>query len=360
MRKIVISSESRDTYAQQLAAALRSGIRDKTYRAGSLLPPMAEIAAAAGVSLNVVRHALAELKAEGLVMPRRRAGTQVVAGGVANLRGRILILIKDWQFGFYWSTLIQVVQCKLTAAGYAVSLLVLPVRSNWTLDTAPLGNIRPDAYDLALTSLDNDVVAHALDAVRLPYITIGLDAQTGVGSRGLVPIQLGEALSAFLSDCARKRPTDILHVCKGYQARERNLAPSLKNLGIRFSVLPVRRISHDLLPSVVEESALVAMRDYLRSGKKLPSLLLALDDYIAAGMLTALLSAGLKIPEDIRLVSFSVRGHGPILGKPVTRIELDPLAHADTLVSGIKSVLAGHALPADCILRANYIRGETF
>ena len=360
MRKIVISSESRDTYAQQLAAALRSGIRDKTYRAGSLLPPMAEIAAAAGVSLNVVRHALAELKAEGLVMPRRRAGTQVVAGGVANLRGRILILIKDMQFGFYWSTLLKVVQTKLTAFGYEVAVLALPVRSNWTLDSAPLKKLRPGAYDLALTNLDNDVIASALDAVRLPYVTVGLEAQTGVGSRGFVSIQQGEAFAAFLSDCARKRPAEIMHVCKGYQARERDLTPSLGNLGIRLSRLPVRRISHDLLPSVIEESALVTMKRYLSGGKKLPDLLLALDDYIAAGMLTALLAAGIRIPEDVRLVAFSVRGHGPILGKPVTRIELDPLAHADTLVSGIRSVMAGHALPSDCILRANYIRGETF
>ena len=50
-------------------------------------------------------------------------------------------------------------------------------------------------------------------------------------------------------------------------------------------------------------------------------------DFIAIGVFNALLAAGLRVPQDIRVVTFSNRGFGPVFPVPLPRIEMD--AYAD-------------------------------
>jgi GntR family transcriptional regulator, transcriptional repressor for pyruvate dehydrogenase complex len=69
--------------ALELADALGARIREERYAAGEQLPTEAAIVAEFGVSRTVVREALSQLQAAGLVQTRHGVGTFVVGAGQA-------------------------------------------------------------------------------------------------------------------------------------------------------------------------------------------------------------------------------------------------------------------------------------
>ena len=69
--------------------------------------------------------------------------------------------------------------------------------------------------------------------------------------------------------------------------------------------------------------------------------------------------AGLRIPEDVRVVSWANRRYGPFFFKPVTRMELDNAAIGATLADGVLECLKGGTFPADIVVGPEYIKGKT-
>jgi len=67
------------TLVVRVSTALRQKILDGTYRPGDKLPSEARLTAEHGVSRTVVREAVAALRADGLVNPRRGAGVFVLS-----------------------------------------------------------------------------------------------------------------------------------------------------------------------------------------------------------------------------------------------------------------------------------------
>ena len=59
---------------QQLSRQIRLGIVSGEYAPGERLPPVRELALAAGVNPNTMQRAMTELEREGLVFPQRTAG----------------------------------------------------------------------------------------------------------------------------------------------------------------------------------------------------------------------------------------------------------------------------------------------
>ncbi len=66
------------TLVGQVAEALREAVTSGPYKPGDKLPSEARIAASHGVSRTVVREAIAALRSDGLVEPRRGAGVFVL------------------------------------------------------------------------------------------------------------------------------------------------------------------------------------------------------------------------------------------------------------------------------------------
>lgn len=66
------------TLVGQVAEALRDSVTSGSYKPGDKLPSEARIAASHGVSRTVVREAIAALRSDGLVEPRRGAGVFVL------------------------------------------------------------------------------------------------------------------------------------------------------------------------------------------------------------------------------------------------------------------------------------------
>ena len=83
------------------------------------------------------------------------------------------------------------------------------------------------------------------------------------------------------------------------------------------------------------------------------------DDYLTSGILPVLLESGLRIPEDVKLVTFRNKGGGPAFTKSFACIENDPKVRGENVAEDIlRWFKTGKMALSDRVL--TYVRGETF
>ena len=106
------------------------------------------------------------------------------------------------------------------------------------------------------------------------------------------------------------------------------------------------------------------MEDFLSKngplGKAKPDLLFLADDYVASGALTAMLARGVRVPEDVRVVSFANAGLGPVYVKPVSRLMIDPREVAVLFARAVTDFVEKGVFPPVLSLPLRYVAGETF
>ena len=105
-------------------------------------------------------------------------------------------------------------------------------------------------------------------------------------------------------------------------------------------------------------------RDFFRrrlaEGIKLPDLFVFVDEYRAMGGALALYEVGVDIPRDVRLVSVSNVGNGPVLRNGVARLEYDPFEQADQIADILIQFLSTGNFPVNAEIRSRYVPDETF
>jgi DNA-binding LacI/PurR family transcriptional regulator len=62
-----------------------------------------------------------------------------------------------------------------------------------------------------------------------------------------------------------------------------------------------------------------------------PDMVVFLDDYVAQGALLIFTAAGIRVPEDLQVISMANKGLGPVWLKPLTRFEVDAAKEADAI-----------------------------
>ncbi len=86
---------------------------------------------------------------------------------------------------------------------------------------------------------------------------------------------------------------------------------------------------------------------------------LIFDDYLMRGALTAILEAGLRIPDDIRLATWANRGLGPMFSRPFSRMEMDPVEAGRIVADALLAYLRGGAFPPNVVIGPKWIEGGT-
>ena len=89
---------------------------------------------------------------------------------------------------------------------------------------------------------------------------------------------------------------------------------------------------------VNERSGYATIRNLVRNNA-MPKILFIGDDYMARGAYTAILEAGIKIPDDLQLIILSNKGNNIRANVEFTRIENDPVAEGNVIHQLIHDVL---------------------
>ncbi|MEU3072641.1 GntR family transcriptional regulator [Streptomyces laurentii] len=301
-----IPAPARELKFRSLVARLRRGMLDGTWPPGSKLPTERALAADTGVSVTTVRRAYEDLVALGLVERRQGAGTFAAprTGDDRADHKVIGVLVPDT--AFYYPRVLHGIEQELTAAGARLLLAC----SHYDLgeeDAALERMLAAGVHGLLLVpSLHTatDPGRRAADLLALPVPAVLVE-------RRLTAHGPGDATE---------------HVCTDHEGGAYDAVRHLRDLGHRRLGLLVRvdapptvsiesgfaRAIGDLgLPAHHHERDVMADWNPARADAAVAALraagvtaALCFGDREAALVLAAARRAGLRVPEDLALISY--------------------------------------------------------
>ena len=355
-----LDSAAAGTLTEQLADNLRRAIANGIYKPGDMLPGVRQMAKLCGTSIHVSVGALKTLAEEGLVKARPRIGCVVLDKSRKNWHGRVLLVHVGAYCNYNQNVFLAEVATHLEAANWRVLHAFIPRRETVGLyDLTSFRKTIAEKYDLCLLpSYDVPVI----DLVRengIPYML--MSAQMGAkldGCIGVTSRMTAKALSDFIARC---RETGIRYVLK---VGDRNGAVDLGCLrehGITFESLVISPTHSSAAAESFSNCAYAAiLKRFSKVDAPHPDLVYFDDDYIARGGLWALERVGLRIPNDVKVVSLTNRDHAPFYPLSLTRFEFNPFVEAAKASRAMLCFLNEGKRPGTVLCPIRFIRGDTF
>ena len=343
------------TRADALCAFIKDEIAYGRLKAGDPIPTIQQLAKASGLTFRVARGVVEQLAREGFVRSRPRVGTVVLPRDVNVIRGRVLFVLPDVDACSYHVTMIaDALRRRLGAAGYAFSTVVFSHDERIGLSFLKHELVRTP--DVAIVIYGTPPVRECLrDAgVKSVYI-YGDPPKKGEGR--WIRFSAEEAIENFVRHCLRagvKRVTQVRF--EGNETPDACAALSAK--GIKCGWMTVPRMDGLGRYEGIERSSYNVFMNLPRTG--FPDVFLFWDDFVAPGALTAFLGRGLRIPGDVKVVSLSNRGLGPVYSEALTRFECDAAEAGEKVAAYTLSLLAKGRLPPPPVIAPHYIFGRTF
>ena len=346
----------------QVVDGFRRAIVCGFYPNGATLPTFVDVASGLGVSMNVVRTAMGRLSDEGLVGARRGVGCIVNPSGTKLCLGRVVVVQMCGDEGYYFNVLGGVVREALSRAGYFVTGITVFRRARGAFDFSRLEMELREQTDLVVLISDNAPTIALLSRLGAPFIVVGRKRAKPAAQccLGYVCEDFDAGMDAVAAECARIGIRRAL-VVRAWR-RESSVFAALRSAGIKAEdwCIPMMRSRYGRIEGV-QRAGMEAFAARLRSGRDwLPDLLLFPDDdVLASGCLTALACAGVRIPEDVRVVTLSNKGLGPVYPKSLARLEIDPASFGEAVARFARGLLSGDRTLAVPVLSSTYVPGES-
>ena len=361
---IKIDRASSRTLTDQLTDGLRTAIRIGNLKDGETLPTREELVARLGVSKNVVQTAVARLVAEGLVCSRPHSGCRVIRSGNRPMRGHVLEVVTGSEQPFWSVRFSEAFKRALYDAHIGCSSTGLVYDSRNRFDPGPLEYELAHRPDLVLLKASGSRVAgiqRYFDRKGIPYV---LFFESSCGRHPLMlwkkPPEDYSCLDEFVSDCRRSGVRSVLW----FRSTSKSwLDPrwALEAAGIAVESLTCfadgKSCIFELDQYMVRACACLSER--IRRGP-LCDLVFVTDDYLAMGAIAALQGSGVRIPHDVKFVTYYNNGFGPIVAKSLARVEREFNEVARVLANGVIEWFKSGEFPQVAIPPLKYVRGETF
>ena len=344
------------TLADALCNFIKEEISFGRIKGGERLPTICEISKATGLTFSRARRVVEQLAREGYVRSRTNAGTVVLSRGKNMLRGRVLMILPDVDKCRYHPVqAIDMVRRKLTTAGYAFSV------ATFSLDASDkLAFLKSEL----LRSTNLVIAARATPAVQKFLAESGVDHIFAYGDRPKSEDSLWirfspeAAISQFADHCERAGVRHVVQVrFEDYETLD--AGPALAKRGIDCAWMTVSRDS-----SGKERRDDVMHRAYETFDAMprtcVPDVLLFWNYLLTQGAVTAFLARGIRLPEDIKVVTLSNAGVGPVYTKPFTRFEVNPVEAGEKVADFALAMLSKGRIPPVPEIVPQYVFGETF
>lgn len=345
----------------QMVDGIKAAVASGFYRSGAKLPSVRALAELAGVSLIVPRLAIRRLEREGVVITRPRIGTIVRANDEKVWRGRVLFVVPESDGNFMLNVVSGAIRNRMAVHGYHLERVAVPKRADGRYDFTFLDLAMRMRADLILVAYRRPDVIRRIRSLKVPFVVLGgIDGGPVKGAVGLIGMSSGVASCEFVRRC---RIAGVKRVMKiGFCPKPASAMPSLfKEVGIVCETWIVRHRGDSRRHDLVGQSAAAAFERRLAAGRDwLPDVFYFDDDFVASGALTALSHHGIRVPEDVKVVSFANLGLGPIFYRRLTAFECDPFRFGESIASALLRFLEEGAWPGDLIFEERFVPGETF
>ena len=352
-----VNRELPDRLTEQVVDGLRMAIASGYYPLGERVPSLHEFARLAKVSLKVPRTAYARLVGEGWLTVRHGAGYAASSPDVQVWKGRVLFV----QCGITYaqSVIGAEMQRLLIEAGYRVMFITMTDAGPHSL--AALEAALLDHYDLVFSACPDQAFERLFEASGIPYVVThgGFVSRRkqGKNCRGVIVADR----KALRDLCAAVRKAKVKTVAwVDFLSIHGDYAAALARTGVKVQTWQTPLLEGCGRMEGVRRGAERYFAGLLSENVRLPELLVFTDDFVADGALYALATAGVRIPEDVRVVALYNKGLGLACPADFTRLEIDHVAVARRIVEFLVAVIRGRTdvpVPHDGPV---FVRGTTF
>lgn len=360
-----IQQQSIKSLTEQVIDGLGIAISTGYYKPGDVLPTTLDMAGILGVSSIVIRSAVRRLSQRGMICPRPRTGIIVCDRPEGSWLGQVLFISGAKPGMHYHNLLIGTLGEKLLDKRFlleSISVTASELPSDFPrLQTA----LASSHYDLAvLTCLQpfeiTSRILELLHARRIPVVYRQLNENDRVPddpAAGRVSHHYRPALEAAVAHAVQCGADEITSFCD-FNSRE-ELDAIFQRTNLKHTLLSIDVVAGGATQLAIEKSGLAAMSEYLCKSRNLPKLFFFRDDFIARGALLALIGHGLRIPEDVQVITWSNASSGPLYYVPLTRIENDGQREAQAISDYLLGILSKGRVPSELVLAPEFIVGKS-
>ena len=343
------------TLEDQLAAALVKAVETGYYGPGDMLPPTRDLARILGVSRVVAIRAMRRLAEQRLIVQRPHYGSVVCAKDRPLWKGQVLLVATPGIGNADDDPIRIILRDTLIAEGHLPIVATVPRSAGGVPCFAFLDTVMRQQIDLVVLLDNKKDVAQWLSRRGVPFVWLGNAASHPKNCLGIIRIRNDLALGDFVAHCREAGVGDVLQVKVWRNGLD--VAPALARIGVRVETLTVPGPEDGWKGYGL---ANWAASEFCRRASSLPELVFFQDDHLATGALLALGDAGVKIPRDVRIVTWANKDYGPVSLVPLTRMEMDCETSGSIVSASVLECLrTGKVLP-DAVIGPRYVRGESF
>ena len=344
------------TLEEALCAFIKQEILFGRIKGGDKFPTISEIGKMTGLSFGKARVVVNKLAREGYVRSRPHIGTVVISRGKRALRGRVLFVLPgDDICRYHPARAMNVLSRRMTAAGYAFSVATFSLDAGEDLAFLKSDIVRET--DLVIAVRATPKVQKCLAEAGVNHIFAYGDKPKD-SARPWVRFSPETAISQFADHCARAGVKRVMQVrFEGNETLDAQSALAKRGIDSFWMTVSRGGGGRGRFDGVVFSSyeAFEAMPRI-----RIPELVLFWNMFVTQGAVTAFLDRGIRLPEDVKVVTLSNTGAGPVYTKPFTRFEVDPMDAGEKLADFALAVLAKGRIPSPPQISPHYIYGATF
>ncbi len=328
------------TLTLQVEEGFRQAIATGFYRDGDYIPGYVELAGILGVSTTVVRRAIARLIADGLCHPRRGVGLRICSKAPA-FAGNVLVITGGdvASYRYYMASLVEHLRRRLAENRLSMTRAIVTGKGTRN-DFSSLDDALNRHISLAIATDYFPGMEKRLRAAGVPYIlTAPAKMPRVAGYLAGDPEGAVTRIATHCVDCGVRRVLLVgLSTKDAFHVNPIGLKVALEDRSMEAHWLGVGTDQSDgtaelLLRETVGTFSRLCEKGRLVVDGYRPDMVVFLDDYVAQGALLALTAAGIRIPEDLQVITMANKGLGPVWLKPLTRFEVDAAAEADAFAT---------------------------
>ena len=347
---------------EQIVTLLKTEVSAGRYATGSRLPSALTLGKLLDVSEKPVRGALRQLAKEGWVKPVRGVGSVVLSRSVdSGNRGNVLIVYVSSYQSYFFSTMRESLRLALAKRGYrtSVALVNRQTERERLRDINELKEFLSRKWDLIVESGYREDVRELIEMSGIPFVSLVIRSTSPASPQACstVFIRMGAGLGEFYRAVAKRN----LHTAWQFLIGDGgfDVTESLRMVGCSvrtFRMVPRARDPFNAAACYVVST----LKMILQTRTQLPDVILFGDDHFCLPALATLLVYGKRVPDDVRVVTFSNKGDEPPFPKRLTRIELNVPEAVREMNNLVLSILKGKSVPSEVVVGSRWTLGETF
>ena len=354
-----VSQNDSRTLVSQVVDGIRQGIVGGFYRPGDVVPSYRDLSSIFGVSQIVTKAALRQLAEEGFIVSRPRIGSVVRDRMEKQWRGHVLFVSPEGDENYIETVLGTTLCNRLSEAGYLFTQVFIPYTlPEERFDFSRLDVALAQSVDLIVAVFPRPQMLTRLARQKVPYAVFSECRKFPPSAVGGTWLNLNLAMSDFAVACKAEGVKEVLQFY--FWPSMGDATEALRKVGVRVRKVLVK-VDESKGAMIGARRAAMEMFSRLIAKGRLPrgTICFINDDYLASGALMAIACAGLKVPEDIRLVTLANKRLGPVYIRELTRMEFDARHAGEVLSDAVLEYLKTGVYPSNSVVGPVWVEGET-